>query len=213
VVDADAVLRALGRRPNTAGLGLEAVGVTVDAAGAVVVDAYSQTSVPHIHAVGDVTDRVALTPAAIREGQAYADSVFGSRPTPVVHELVPSAVFTTPEVGTVGLSEEEAVSRHGAVDVYVARFRPMKATLGGQAGRTLMKLVIQRDTDRVLGCHIVGAEAGEMIQLIGIALQMGARKADLDATLAVHPTAAEELVTMRTPTRSHPLTASGTRSP
>jgi glutathione reductase (NADPH) len=203
VLDVDAVLRALGRWPNSAGLGLEAAGVAIDTKGAIVVDAMSQTSVPHIHAVGDVTDRVALTPAAIREGQAYADSVFGSRPTPVSHALVPTAVFTTPELGVAGLTEVQAVEAHGAVDVYVSRFRPMKATLSGQAGQVLMKLVVARDTDRVLGCHIVGAEAGEMIQLVGVALQMGARKADLDATLAVHPTAAEELVTMRTPVRRH----------
>ena len=209
VHDADAVLRALGRRPNTAGLGLEAHGVQLDEGGAVVVDAESRSSVAHIHAIGDVTDRVALTPAAVREGQAYADSVFGGRPTQLTHTLpngiVPSAVFTTPEVGSVGMSEQKALAEHAAIDIYSTRFRTMQAVLAGRDDQTLMKLVVQRDSDRVLGCHIVGADAAEMIQCVGIALQMGARKADLDATLALHPSAAEELVTMRTPTRRHGL--------
>ena len=206
---ADAVLRALGRRPNTAGLGLEAAGVQLDAGGAVVVDDHACSAVAHIHAVGDVTDRVQLTPAAIREGQAFADHVFGGHTTTLTHihpqGIVPAAVFTSPEVGTAGLTEAQALALHDRVDIYSASFRPMKATLAGGDERTLMKLVVQRDSGRVLGCHIVGADAAEMIQLIGVALQMGATKADLDATLAVHPTAAEELVTMRTPTRQHGL--------
>jgi glutathione reductase (NADPH) len=206
---ADAVLRALGRRPNTAGLGLEAAGVVLDAGGAVCVDIDGRTSVPHIHAVGDVTDRVQLTPAAIREGQAYADLVFGGIAPRHVHlgaqGLVPSAVFTTPEVGVVGLTENQALAAHRDVDIYSTVFRSMKAAFAGSNERTLMKLVVQRANGRVLGCHIVGAEAGEMIQLVGVALTLGATKADLDATLAVHPTAAEELVTMRVPTRRHGL--------
>ncbi len=205
---ADAVLRALGRRPNTAGLGLEAAGVALDTGGAVVVDFHGQTSQPHIHAVGDVTDRVQLTPAAIREGQAYADAVFGGRDSTRlshlgVHAVVPSAVFTTPEVGTVGLTEAEALAAHTDIDIYSSHFRSMKAAFAGSEERTLMKLVVQRDNGRVLGCHIVGADAAEMIQLVGVALTLGATKADLDATLAVHPTAAEELVTMRVPVRQH----------
>ena len=208
VLDANAVLRAIGRHPHTAGMGLEAAGVKLDADGAVVVDLHGQSAVPHIHAVGDVTDRVQLTPAAIREGQAYADTLFGGRdsgtqPHLGAQALVPCAVFTTPEVATVGLTEAEALALHADIDIYSTQFRAMKAAFAGSEERTLMKLVVQRSTDRVLGCHIVGAEAAEMIQLIGVALTLGATKASLDATLAVHPTAAEELVTMRTPTRRH----------
>lgn len=208
VLNANAVLRALGRLPHTAGLGLEAAGVALGADGAVVVNLDGQTSVPHIHAIGDVTDRVQLTPAAIREGQAYAERVFGGRlGTRLSHlgpqGIVPSAVFTTPEVGSVGLAESEALAAHPDIDVYSSTFKPMRTAFAGSDERTLMKLVVRRSTGHVLGCHIVGAEAAEMIQLVGVALQMGATKADLDATLAVHPTAAEELVTMRTPTRQH----------
>ena len=210
VLDANAVLRALGRVPHTAGLGLQAAGVALDAGGAVVVDINGQSSLPHVHAVGDVTDRVQLTPAAIREGQAYADAVFGARDSTRLSHLgaqaiVPAAVFTTPEVGTVGLTEAQALAAHADIDIdiYSTRFRAMKAAFAGSDERTLMKLVVQRSTDRVLGCHIVGAEAAEMIQLIGVALTLGATKASLDATLAVHPTAAEELVTMRMPVRRH----------
>ncbi len=210
-IAADAVLRALGRKPNTAGLGLEASGVALDANGAVMVDINGQSSQPHIHAVGDVTDRVQLTPAAIREGQAYADAVFGARHTTRLSHLgalaiVPSAVFTTPEVGSVGLSEAQALAAHADIDIYSTNFRAMKAAFAGSEERTLMKLVVHRGSGRVLGGHLVGAEAGELIQLVGVALTLGATKADLDATLAVHPTAAEELVTMRVPTRRHGLT-------
>ena len=211
-LEADAVLRALGRRPHSAGLGLEAAGVTLATGGAIEVDLHGQTRVPHIHAVGDVTDRVQLTPAAIREGQAYADRMFGAiDATRLTHlgpqALVPSAVFTTPEVGSVGLTEAEALVRHADIDIYRSEFRPMKATLTGSHERTLMKLVVHRASDRVLGCHIVGADAAEMIQLVGVALTLGATKAALDATLAVHPTAAEELVTMRLPARRHGIAA------
>ena len=164
---------------------------------------YSQTNVPHIYAVGDVTDRVALTPVAIREGHAFADTVFGKKPTPVDHTNVPTAVFSEPEVGVVGLTEAEACQQLAKVDIYKATFRPMKATLSGRDTRTFMKLVVDGITDRLVGCHIVGPDAGEMIQLIGIAVKMRATKADFDATMAVHPTAAEELVTMREKTATH----------
>jgi glutathione reductase (NADPH) len=208
VLAADAVLRALGRRPNTAGLGLEAAGVALDSDGAVVVELNGQSSVAHIHAVGDVTNRVPLTPAAVREGQAYADSVFGGIDSTRLSHLgrqgiVPLAVFTTPEVGCVGLSEADALAQDPDIDIYATDFRTMKAAFAGSAERTLMKLVVHRASGRVWGCHIVGAEAAEMIQLVGVALTLGATKADLDATLAVHPTAAEELVTLRTPVRRH----------
>jgi glutathione reductase (NADPH) len=210
-LQADAVLRALGRRPLTQDLGLEAAGVALDAAGAVIVDLEGCSTVPQIHAVGDVTNRVQLTPAAIREGQAYADRVFGGvTRTRLSHlgpeGIVPSAVFTTPEVGSVGLTEEQALQRHADIDIYSTTFRPMKATLTGSQERTLMKLVVHRGSGRVLGCHLVGNDAAEMIQLIAVALTLGVTKVDLDATLAVHPTAAEELVTMRAPTRRHNIT-------
>jgi glutathione reductase (NADPH) len=206
---ADAVLRALGRAPNSAGLGLEAIGVALDGQGAVVVTDDGQSSLPHIHAVGDVTNRIQLTPAAIREGQAYADQVFGGRAVEHTHlgaaGIVPSAVFTSPEVGSVGLIEADALAAHPDIDIYSTQFRAMKAAFAGSEERTLMKLVVHRATDRVLGCHIVGAEAAELIQLVGVALTLRATKADLDATLAVHPTAAEELVTLRVPLRRHGL--------
>lgn len=201
----DCVLRALGRGPNTQGLGLEGVGITLDAQGAIPVDDFSQTTVPNIYAVGDVTNRVNLTPMAIREGHAFADTVFGSTPRRVDHTLVPTAVFTTPEAGVVGLTEEQALKSHPRLDVYRAVFRPLKATLSGHTGKMLLKLLVDRDTDRVLGFHAVGPDTGEMAQLVGVALQLQATKAALDATLAVHPTAAEELVTMRTPAVRHNL--------
>ena len=203
VIEVDEVLVATGRRPNTRGLGLERAGIRVDAIGAVPVDAYSQTAVPSIYAVGDVTNRANLTPVAIREGHAFADTVFGGKPTAAEHDLIPTAVFSTPEIGTVGLGEEAARERHGDdVVIYRASFRPMKATLSGRDDRVFMKLVVRGSDDRVLGVHIVGHDAGEMIQLAGVAVQMGATKADFDRTVAVHPTAAEELVTMRTPYRA-----------
>ncbi len=202
---ADCVLRALGRNPNTQGLGLEAVGIALDQHGAIPVDAFSQTAIPSIYAVGDVTNRVNLTPMAIREGHAFADTVFGAKPRSVDHTLVPTAVFTTPEMGVVGLTEEAALQRYPHLDVYRANFRPMKATLSGHQGRMLLKLLVDRDTDRVVGFHGVGPDTGEMAQLLGVALQLQATKASLDATLAVHPTAAEELVTMRTPAVRHNL--------
>ncbi len=199
-IDVDKVMFAIGRSPNTAGLGLEAAGVELAKTGAVAVDAYSRTSVPHIYAVGDVTNRINLTPVAIREGHAFADTVFGGRPTKVDHLDVPTAVFSEPEVGVIGLTESAARERLTRVDIYKATFRPMKATLSGRDTRMLMKLVVDGASDRVLGCHVVGEGAAEMIQTLGIAVKMGATKADFDATMALHPTAAEELVTMRSPT-------------
>jgi glutathione reductase (NADPH) len=198
---ADLVLYATGRIPNVSGLGLDALGVEMGARGQIIVDDYSQTAVPSIFAVGDVTDRINLTPVAIREGHAFADTVFRGIPTKADHRDVASAVFTTPELGSVGLSEEQAVAV-GRVDVYTASFRPMKTLFAGRQDRMLMKLIVDAATQRVLGCHIVGDGAGEMIQLAAIAIKMGATKADFDATVAVHPTVAEELVTMRKPTRS-----------
>jgi glutathione reductase (NADPH) len=159
--------------------------------------------VPHIYAVGDVTDRIALTPVAIREGHAFADSVFGGKPTPVDHTNVPTAVFSEPEVGVIGLTEAQACETLTKVDIYKTTFRPMKATLSGRDTRMFMKLVVDGRTDRIVGAHIVGADAGEMIQLIGIAVKMKATKADFDSTMAVHPTASEELVTMRDKFATH----------
>lgn len=193
----DQVMFATGRRPNVDGLGLEKAGVKRDEKGAITVDAYSRTSVPHIYAVGDVTDRVNLTPVAIREGHAFADTVFGGRDIKVDHSDIPTAVFSEPEVGVIGLTEAEARRRFARVDIYKSSFRPMKATVAARDTRSFFKLVVDGSTDRVVGCHIVGPEAGEMIQLVGIAVKMQATKADFDAVMAVHPTAAEELVTMR----------------
>ena len=204
-ITADCVLRALGRKPHTHGLGLEALGITLDSHGAIPVNAWSQTTIPNIYAVGDVTNRVNLTPMAIREGHAFADTVFGGTPRSVDHSLVPTAVFTTPELGVVGLTEEAALLEYPRLDVYQSSFRPMKATLSGHSGKMLLKLLVDRDTDRVLGFHGVGPDTGEMAQLVGVALQLKATKSALDATLAVHPTAAEELVTMRKPTVQHAL--------
>jgi len=199
IVTVDQVLVATGRRPNTAGLGLDKVGIAVDEVGAIPVDAYSQTLIPSVYAVGDVTNRANLTPIAIREGHAFADTVFGNKPTMVDHDLIPTAVFSTPEIGVIGCSEAAAWARYGDIDVYRTAFRPMKATLSGAQDRVLMKLIVDKATDKVVGVHIVGHDAGEMIQLAGVAVTMGATKADFDRTVAVHPTASEELVTMRTP--------------
>jgi len=188
---------ATGRKPNIHGLGLDAVGVKIGETGGIAVDAYSKTSVDNIYAVGDVTNRINLTPVAIREGHAFADTVFGGVPTPVDHANVPTAVFSEPEVGVVGLTEAQARARLAKVDIYKTSFRPMKMTLAGRDTRAFMKLVVDGVTQRVVGCHIVGPDAGDLIQVVGIAVKMGATKADFDATMAVHPTAAEELVTMR----------------
>ena len=198
VLDTDMVLWATGRRPHTRRLGLAEVGVGLDALGAVQVDAHSRSSVPSIYAIGDCTNRVNLTPVAIREGAAFADTVFGGRPTAVDHSTVPSAVFSQPSVGSVGLGEAAARRRHGAVDIYKSVFRPLKHTLSGRNEKTLMKLVVDRASQRVLGAHMVGPEAAEIIQGIAIAVQLRATKADFDRTVAIHPSAAEEFVTMRT---------------
>ena len=200
LLDVEQVMLATGRRPNTAGLGLEKVGVELDRLGAVKVDAFSKTNIESIYAVGDVTNRVALTPVAIREGHAFADTVFGGKPEAVVHSGIPTAVFSSPELGTVGLHETEARAMFDCVDIYMANFRPLKATLSGRAETMLMKIVVDGITDRVLGVHILGEDASEMAQILGIAVKMGAKKADFDATMALHPTSAEELVTMRTRT-------------
>jgi glutathione reductase (NADPH) len=197
----DLVLLATGRRPNTGELGLEALGVALGRSGEILVDRYSQTGVPSIFAVGDVTGRINLTPVAIREGHAFADTVFGGRPTAFDHELVASAVFTQPEMGSVGLSEEAARAKE-PIEVYATAFRPMKTAFAGKPDRVLMKLIVARASRVILGCHIVAPEAGEMIQLAAIAIRMGATKEDFDRTCAVHPTMAEELVTMRKPVRT-----------
>jgi glutathione reductase (NADPH) len=206
-LDADRVLGATGRRPNTQGLGLESLGVQLSDRGAVVVDDFARSSVEHIHAVGDATDKVMLTPAAIREGHALADCLFGASCIPVRHDPVSTAVFTTPEVGVVGLTEAQAIEQYRSVDVFTTRFRPMTAALAASPRRTLMKLLVHRDDDRLLGAHMVGEDAAEMIQLLGVMVRMGARKRDLDATLPVHPCAAEEWLTLRTPVRRHGVAA------
>ncbi len=193
----DLVMFATGRRPNTAGLGLEAAGVKLGADGAVVVDAYSQSSVASIHAIGDVTDRLNLTPVATAEGMALSKTLFGGQPTPVDHENVPTAVFANPNIGTVGLTEAKARERHGKVDIYKTAFRSLKHTIGQSEERIFMKLVVDAASQRVLGAHMLGPDAGELIQGIAIALKMGATKAQFDATIGIHPTAAEEFVTMR----------------
>jgi glutathione reductase (NADPH) len=196
-VASDKVMFAIGRRPNVMGLGLESLNVKIHEHGGIAVDEYSRTTVPNIYAVGDVTNRVNLTPVAIREGHAFADTVYGGKPTPVDHSNVPTAVFSAPELGVIGLTEMQAIEQLHKVDIYKSSFRPMKATLPGRDTRMFMKLVVDGTTNRVVGCHIAGPDAGELIQVIGIAVKMGATKADFDATMAVHPTAAEELVTMR----------------
>ncbi|OCX66567.1 glutathione-disulfide reductase [Thioclava sp. SK-1] len=197
----DAVLYATGRVPLTEGLGLEDAGVKLGSRGEVLVDAYSQTNIPSIFAVGDVTDRIALTPVAIREGHAFADTIFGAKPTTMDHDLVASAVFTQPEFGTCGLTEDEAREK-GPVEIYLSSFKPMKSAFAGNPEPVFLKLVVSKEHRTVLGCHIVGESAGEMIQMVAIAMKMGATKEQFDATCAVHPTMAEELVTMRSPART-----------
>jgi glutathione reductase (NADPH) len=197
----DQVLFATGRAPNTDGMGLEALGVALGRGGQVEVDAFSQTAVPSIYAVGDVTDRVQLTPVAIREGMAFVETVFKGNPTPVDHDLIPTAIFTQPEVGTIGVSEEDARASE-PIEVYATSFKPMNHAFAGRSDRVFMKLIVSQATRKVLGCHIVADHAGEMIQMAGIAVKMGATKEDFDRTVAVHPTMAEELVTMKEPVRT-----------
>ncbi len=196
-LETGAVMLAVGRKPNTKGLGLESAGVRLAENGAVPVNAQSQTNVPSIYAVGDVTGGIALTPVAIREGHAYADSAFGKKDWTVDYNFIATAVFSEPEIGTVGLSEADARAKHGKIDIYKTRFRPMKYVLSGRDERMLMKLVVDATTDKVLGCHIMGPDAAEIVQMAAIAMRMGATKRDFDATMALHPSAAEELVTLR----------------
>ena len=202
-LDVDQVLVATGRAPHTRGLGLKQAGVVLDAHGAVKVDAFNTSTVPSIHAVGDVTNRVNLTPVAIKEGHTLADRLFGPGADKVSYEWIPTAVFTTPEIGTVGLTETQACEKFACVDIYQTSFRPMKASLSNSEDRTIMKIVVDGDSDRVLGVQILGDDAGEMAQTLAIALRLGAKKADFDATMALHPSAAEELVTLRTRTARH----------
>lgn len=195
----DTIMLALGRDPNTRGLGLEAAGVALDERGAIIVDAYSRTNVPSIWALGDVTNRVQLTPVAIHEAMCFIETEYRGKPTTPDHDLIATAVFSQPEIGTVGLSEEDAVQRYAEIEVYRAEFRPMKATLSGRAEKMIMKLVVDAASRKVLGAHILGHDAGEMVQLLGISLKAGVTKDDFDRTMAVHPTASEELVTMYQP--------------
>ena len=197
VLKTDAVMYATGRVPNTAGLGLEYAGVALGPKGEILVDRFSKTNIDSIYAVGDVTDRANLTPVAIREGQAFAETVFNDNPVAVDHSIIPTAIFSQPEMGTVGLTEVEARTRHGEIDIYKTSFRPMKGTLSGSDEKTFMKLVVEPASQRVLGVHILGPASGELIQAVGIAVTMGGTKAQFDATIAVHPTAAEELVTLK----------------
>ncbi|MEO1239860.1 MAG: FAD-dependent oxidoreductase [Pseudomonadota bacterium] len=197
----DRVMFATGRAPNTADLGLDAVGVAVGRRGEITVDDFSQTNVPSVYAIGDVTNRIQLTPVAIREGMAFVDTVFNGKPTKVDHELVASAVFTQPELGTVGLTEEQARDIE-PIEVYCTSFRPMRTAFIEKPNRVLFKLIVSQATRKILGCHIVADGAGELIQMVGIAVKMGATKEDFDRTCAVHPTISEELVTMREPVRT-----------
>lgn len=196
-VETDVVLFAIGRDPNTAGLGLDRAGVKTDPDGAVVVNEYSQTSVENIYAIGDVTNRMNLTPIAIRDGHAFADSIYNKRPTPIDHSSVPSAVFSRPPIGCVGLTEADARRSHEAVDIYRTSFRPMRTAFIGLEQRTLMKLVVDAKTDQLLGVHVAGVDAPEMIQLAAVSVKAGLTKKQWDSTVALHPTAAEELVLMR----------------
>jgi glutathione reductase (NADPH) len=205
----DCVMFATGRVPNVAKLGLEEAGVETAKSGHIIVDEYMRTRVPSIYAIGDVTNRINLTPVAIREGTAVSETLFGGRPTEVDHTHIPTAVFSDPEVGVVGLTEAQARSRFARTDIYRAMFRPLKATLSGRDTTVLIKLVVDGTTDRIAGCHIVGEGAAEMIQMAAIAVKMGATKADFDATMALHPTTAEELITLRRKSASSNREGSG----
>ena len=196
-IETDFVMFATGRRPYVEGLGLETAGVALNDAGAIAVDKFSKTNVDNIWAVGDVTDRINLTPVAIREGAAFAQTEFYGNPTSFDHDMVASAVFSQPPVGSVGLSEADARHLHGKVDIYLSRFRPMKTTFYGGDERCMIKLVVEAGSEKILGCHVVGPDSPEIIQMAAIALKMGVTKPQWDSTCAVHPTLAEELVTMR----------------
>jgi glutathione reductase (NADPH) len=202
-ITTDKIMFAIGRRPNVMGIGCEALHMQCHEHGGIEVDEYSRTSVPNIYAVGDVTNRVNLTPVAIREGHAFADNVYGGKDIKVDHANVPTAVFSEPELGVIGLTEAQAREQYPVLDVFKTSFRSMKMVMAGRTTGCFMKLLVDGATGRVVGCHIAGPEAGEMIQLVGVAFQMGATKADFDATMAVHPTIAEELVTMREPALSY----------
>lgn len=201
-LEADQIMMAIGRSPNVKGLGLEALGVKQGWNGHIVVDRDSRTNIENIFAVGDVCDRFNLTPVAIREGHAFADSQFGGKPCQVDHQLIPTAVFSTPEIGTVGLPEHLALEHCKVLDIYKSSFRPMRATLSGRDERVMMKLLVDGDSGKIVGCHVVGDDAAEIAQMAAIAMRMGARKEDFDSTMALHPSAAEELVTMRTKTET-----------
>jgi glutathione reductase (NADPH) len=201
VHDCEAVMAATGRKPNTENLGLDAAGVDLDDKGAVKVDAFSQTSQPNVYAVGDVTDRINLTPVAIQEAMAFVDTVYRESPRAMDHANVASAVFSQPPVATVGLTEAQARAEVGALDLYRSTFRPLKHTLSGRDEKTMMKLIVARDSQKVVGAHMVGLDAAEIVQGVAIAIKMGATKADFDATVGIHPTAAEEFVTMREPVK------------
>ncbi|MGD9537034.1 MAG: glutathione-disulfide reductase [Alphaproteobacteria bacterium] len=198
-IETDLVLFATGRAPNTGGIGLEEAGVELNHAGAVEVDEWSRSTVPSIYAIGDCTDRINLTPVAIHEGRCLAETLYNDNPMMPDHRDVPTAVFSQPEIGTVGLSEEDARRVHRACHVFKTRFRPLRHTLSGRDEKVFMKLVVDRESDRVVGCHMIGAGAGELVQLLGVAIKCGATKAQFDATIAVHPTSAEEFVTMYQP--------------
>ena len=198
-LEVDQVLCAIGRRPLLRDLGLESVGVALDERGAVVVDEFGRTNIPSIHAIGDITDRIQLTPVAIHEAMALTATLFDGRPTPVDHENVPSAVFSQPPIGSVGCTEEQARERFGAIDVYRSRFRPLRHTLTGSGETMLMKLLVEKAGGRVVGLHVLGADAGEIVQGFAVAVKAGLTKEQFDATVGIHPTAAEELVTMREP--------------
>ena len=196
ILEAEEILFATGRIPNTRGLGLEVAGVDISENGAIKVDEWSRTSRSNIYAIGDCTDRINLTPVAISEGRALADSIYNNDPKTVDYENIASAVFSQPPVGTVGMTEAEARQRYQDITVYQSEFRPLKATISGDEGRTMMKLIVEQDSRRVVGCHMVGDDAPEIIQGLGIAVKCGATKEQFDATMAIHPTAAEEFVTM-----------------
>jgi glutathione reductase (NADPH) len=196
-LDADVVMSAMGRKPNTSGIGLEDAGVELDGEGAVRVDPLSRSSVPNIYAIGDCTNRLNLTPVAIAEAHAFVETVFRGHPTPIDYRDVPTAVFSQPNLATVGLTEAEARERFAGIDVYRSTFRPLKHTLSGRDEQAMMKLVVDRATDRVVGCHMIGADAGEIIQGLAVAMRAHATKAQFDATIGIHPTSAEEFVTMR----------------
>ena len=197
VIETDQVMLAIGRAPNTGNLHLAKAGVHLGRKGEVVVDEYSRTNVPHIYAIGDVTDRLALTPVAIHEAMCFARTVYEGKPTPVDHRLVPTAVFTTPEIGAVGMTETMALMKGHTIDVYKSTFRPLQITLSDRDETMMLKLIVDQKTDKVLGCHIFGPNAADIVQLVAVTLKMGATKAQFDSTVALHPTAAEELVTMR----------------